>query len=37
MQYFEILWVWLVLHSFNFFWIHPDAILSNQMAQVFYF
>jgi hypothetical protein len=25
------------LHSFNLFWIHPDAILANQMTQVFYF
>ena len=37
MQAFESLWVRLVLHNFNLFRVHPDAILSHQMTQVFYF
>jgi len=37
MQDFESLWVQLVLHIFNLFQVHPDAILSHQMTQVFYF
>jgi hypothetical protein len=37
MQSFESLRVRPILHSFNLFRVHPDAILAHEMTQVFYF
>jgi hypothetical protein len=36
-QAFEILRVGPILHGFDLFRVHPDAILAHEMTQVFYF